>query len=73
MKIIPHTDMRKHAMPINPWPRWCFELWAMGCCDRIATHDYAEDFADVPRWRRAMWRLRGPLLERMFIHLWWWV
>lgn len=72
--MIPRTDMTKHATPVNAWPRWTMELWALGCSDCMMTApDWDDPNFDVPRWRLLFWRIRGPILRAVFGRLWWWV
>ena len=50
-------------------PRWVAGLWALGASDLIVqAPGYCEDF---PRWRLLFWRLRGPILQKLF-GWWWW-
>jgi hypothetical protein len=68
---IPRTDMTKHAMPVNAWPRWTMALWALGCADCLACEpDMRADFSS---WKLIIWRVRGPVLRAVFGRLWWWV
>jgi hypothetical protein len=46
-------------------------LWALGCADCIACEPYMR--SDFPRWKLAIWRVRGPVLRAVFARLWWWV
>lgn len=67
MKLITRTDMTKHLIPLNPWPRWCFNLWCLGAGDLVAqSPDYCADF---PRWKLIAWRIRGNVLQSLF-HWW---
>lgn len=70
MKLINRTDQTKHCMPMNPWPRWCFNLWCFGAGDLYAVGDpdYEKDF-DVPHWRMVFWSIRGNVL--MVLFGWW--
>lgn len=74
MKLIDRTDMRHHVMGVKAWPRWCFNLWALGCGDLIAV-DYIRsgDGAEFQAWKSPLWWIRGNILRAIFTHLWWWV
>lgn len=64
------TDMKHHALPFNPFPRWAFDLWAIGCGDCVACEPSMRE--DFTRWKLMIWSVRGPLFRWLF-GWWWWI